>query len=344
MVSLPPHTSHRLQPLDISFFGPLKNAYSRHCNIFMKNKLKSDGREFKLTHYDIAEVFNLAYCDTANIEKAISGFRSAGIFPLHPGKFSEDDFSPAENLIDREEGDTNINLQGTDSATPTKQTIGCEQVITTQENSSPQPSCSGLQQAKQKVLQSRGFVTPIKQNIEHKQVNRMRQENFPPQAPCISRRNLGLGRNNSPHVSVDFISPVPGPRKITAQRKIGRAKQHSEILTATPLKTMLQEKELKKTSKNVQKINSKAKKQVKKRVLVESESEEDSLSEKDLCDDNELDDIDDGEGSNCCLICGEFGKGGELWYRCVSCGNWAHKECSGESTPKDYICDFCQCH
>lgn len=37
-----------------------------------------------------------------------------------------------------------------------------------------------------------------------------------------------------------------------------------------------------------------------------------------MCDDKELDDIDDGGGLNCYNICAEFGKSGELWYRCVS--------------------------
>jgi hypothetical protein len=30
-----------------------------------------------------------------------------------------------------------------------------------------------------------------------------------------------------------------------------------------------------------------------------------------------------------------------LWYRCTSCGFWAHSECSGVETPKNYKCDLC---
>jgi hypothetical protein len=32
IVCFSPHTSHRLQPLDVSFFGPLKSAYSAECD------------------------------------------------------------------------------------------------------------------------------------------------------------------------------------------------------------------------------------------------------------------------------------------------------------------------
>ncbi|CAF4919927.1 unnamed protein product [Pieris macdunnoughi] len=31
MLSIPPHSSHRLQPLDVTFFGPFKRAYNKEC-------------------------------------------------------------------------------------------------------------------------------------------------------------------------------------------------------------------------------------------------------------------------------------------------------------------------
>nr|XP_047144645.1 MFS-type transporter clz9-like [Hydra vulgaris] len=35
LLSLSPHTSHRIQPLDLTYFGPLKSVYNRECDIFM---------------------------------------------------------------------------------------------------------------------------------------------------------------------------------------------------------------------------------------------------------------------------------------------------------------------
>ncbi|XP_074030793.1 tigger transposable element-derived protein 6 isoform X2 [Leptinotarsa decemlineata] len=49
MLSLPPHTSHRMQPLDVSFFGPLKMAYKKECDLFLKSHLAE-----KITPYDAA--------------------------------------------------------------------------------------------------------------------------------------------------------------------------------------------------------------------------------------------------------------------------------------------------
>lgn len=37
MVGFPPHTTHRLQPMDVSFFGPLKTYSSQEYDIFMIN-------------------------------------------------------------------------------------------------------------------------------------------------------------------------------------------------------------------------------------------------------------------------------------------------------------------
>lgn len=64
MVSLPPHTSHRLQPSDVVFYSPLKSAYKRECDLFMKSK-----NLVKITPYDVAEFFNKAYSLVATIAK-----------------------------------------------------------------------------------------------------------------------------------------------------------------------------------------------------------------------------------------------------------------------------------
>lgn len=111
MLSLPPHTSHKLQPLDLTFFGPFKSSYSYQCTLFLKNKmLDKNSEEYKITEYDIAEIFNLAYSQVANIDKALSGFRSAGIYPLNPEKFSLEDFAPANQIENYSVSDNEENV------------------------------------------------------------------------------------------------------------------------------------------------------------------------------------------------------------------------------------------
>ncbi|CAB3228469.1 unnamed protein product [Arctia plantaginis] len=48
MLSLPPHTSHRMQPLDVTFLGLFKVAYKREFDLFLKSRLAE-----KITPYDV---------------------------------------------------------------------------------------------------------------------------------------------------------------------------------------------------------------------------------------------------------------------------------------------------
>ncbi|CAH1966128.1 unnamed protein product [Acanthoscelides obtectus] len=88
VVTLPPHTSHHLQPLDLTLFSSLKAAFNQECDNFLRSH-----RHEKITPYDIAAIFNNAYVKVANIAKGVTGFASAGIFPLDPEKFTEEDFA-----------------------------------------------------------------------------------------------------------------------------------------------------------------------------------------------------------------------------------------------------------
>ncbi|CAH2008741.1 unnamed protein product [Acanthoscelides obtectus] len=93
MVSFPPHTSDHLQPLDLTFFGPLNNQLSIEYDLQFTNT----GHE-RISEYDLAELLNRAFSKVATMKKAISGFRIAGIYPLNPDKFTEEDFAPANQI------------------------------------------------------------------------------------------------------------------------------------------------------------------------------------------------------------------------------------------------------
>lgn len=110
VVTIPPHTSHRLQPLDVTFYSSLKSAFGRECDSFMKSHPLT-----KITPYELASIFNKAYIRVSNIEKGVSGFKSTGIFPLDTDKFSEDDFvvltheePKLVSIVDEELDDLNL--------------------------------------------------------------------------------------------------------------------------------------------------------------------------------------------------------------------------------------------
>ena len=84
LISLPPHTTHRLQPLDKCFFGPLKEYYRQACDYWMTS---NTGK--RITFYNIAALFGAAYTRACTIDKAVSGFSSCGLWPFNPAVFRD---------------------------------------------------------------------------------------------------------------------------------------------------------------------------------------------------------------------------------------------------------------
>ncbi|KAJ4439318.1 hypothetical protein ANN_07440 [Periplaneta americana] len=282
VVSIPPHTSHRVQPLDVTFFGPLKKAYSRECDLFMKSNFQ------KMIRPDnIAGLFNKAYSNVATIAKAVSGFRASGIYPLDPNIFCDEDFigSSISQPDTNQPANTSEPLPNHSKSDRNDPTV------------SPQPGPS-------KCYLPFETVSPL------------------PSRP--NKNNVGICRE--------------------------RSKQHSQIFTKTPVKAVLEDKKRKREERNKKKVSSqnkvtvahktKQKKRYRRNLnkIFDSDSE---LDEEPVCDDNSDDDIPIESECEQCLICNEFGRDGELWYRCTTCGLWAHSECSGWDDPENYMCDIC---
>lgn len=90
IVSFPPHCSHRMQPLDVSVYGPFKRAYNTACNNWMTSH---PGQV--LTIYDVAELSCTAFNSAFTVANISSGFKKAGLYPLDENIFSEDEFLPS---------------------------------------------------------------------------------------------------------------------------------------------------------------------------------------------------------------------------------------------------------
>ncbi|KAH9632846.1 hypothetical protein HF086_013633 [Spodoptera exigua] len=101
IVCLPPHCTHRMQPLDVSFFAPLKTYFNQAISKWLKNH---PGRV--VTQFQIAGLFNEAYGKAATVQNACNGFKSTGIWPLNPEIFPDYMYEPAETtnipLVDEE--------------------------------------------------------------------------------------------------------------------------------------------------------------------------------------------------------------------------------------------------
>lgn len=88
---LPPHTTHRLQPCDVSFFGPLESYFNFELTTWLKNH---PGRTVGL--YQISGIFSNSYCKAATIGNALSGFKSTGINPFNPDIFPDHLYAPSD--------------------------------------------------------------------------------------------------------------------------------------------------------------------------------------------------------------------------------------------------------
>lgn len=91
LLTIPPHTSHKLQPLDVSVFGPLQTFYNAALDSWM---LRNHG--VPATIYNISELLGLAFEKAMTPVNITSGFRKTGIFPFDRNTFTEDDFMPCE--------------------------------------------------------------------------------------------------------------------------------------------------------------------------------------------------------------------------------------------------------
>lgn len=111
LLTLPPHTSHKLQPLDKTVYYALKKYYNQHCQAWL---LINPGK--RVTIYDIADILGEAYPLAFTARNCTSGFRSTGIFPFNPNVFNDDDFiasTVTDIQIKHKDGSNEDNLNQT---------------------------------------------------------------------------------------------------------------------------------------------------------------------------------------------------------------------------------------
>lgn len=91
MLTLPPHSSHKLQPLDLTVFGPFKSYYNTAVDTWL---LQNPGTP--MTIYNIAACVGEAYIKAITPANIIAGFKRSGIVPLNENVFTDADFLPSQ--------------------------------------------------------------------------------------------------------------------------------------------------------------------------------------------------------------------------------------------------------
>ncbi|XP_071575280.1 uncharacterized protein [Temnothorax nylanderi] len=105
VLSLPPHCSHKLQPLDGTVYGPLKKCIHTQCDNWMT---WNPGRT--MTIYDIPGIVTKALPLAVTHQNIVSGFECTGISPFNPDIFQEYEFLPS-SVTDSENPSTSAGLE-----------------------------------------------------------------------------------------------------------------------------------------------------------------------------------------------------------------------------------------
>lgn len=244
VICLPPHCTHRLQPLDVSFMGPLNTFLVQAIENFLRN---NPGRA--VSQFNICRLFGEAYLKASTPNNAINGFRKTGIVPFDANIFGEDDYAAAlttDIVLDFQGGQDMDNAESAISDTViVKQTSNISQIIeleielvnnTTEPLPHMKPTCS--------MNSQNSFAEP---------------------QPSCSYFN----------VSPNMIFPPPRVQSSTTGRKNNRKRGKAALLTSSPYKKELEDAiALKKPQKEPRKKI----KRPKKKIVADSDSDEEDAT------------------------------------------------------------------
>lgn len=327
LISSPPHTTHKLQPLDRTFMKPFKDVYNQQCDMWMRANAGS-----RITDNDIAGLVSKAFTKVARLDIAASGFKCTGIYPFDRHLFSDLDYLAADM--------TNIPLEEP-------------------ETSSNTPGCSGEVSMSVSDLALAGNPST---NCDAEKIDNLVSEEAkdPPEEstnePRISNAKPSTSFNADVIEIVHKLSPLPdAAKKRSAARK--RKWERSEILTSSPYKIAVEEKENEKNAKEEKKkiktkfitvteedgqqtkdVNAKGRGKEKgkqaKGVKAKGKSGDKTKKKQPLKEITEV-------GRTTCVVCLEDYD--EDWIQCTSCQGWAHEACADVPECSDgYICDRCR--
>jgi hypothetical protein len=356
ILSLPSHCTHRLQPLDVSFFKPLNARYNSAVQTWHR---QHPGRP--VTEAEFGELFNIAYASVASLEKAQSGFQKTGLHPFDHNIFTSDDFIAAEATnrpIDIQDDSGRQDQQSpsdhiqasSEEHEPASQIDKNPMTAGPEENIAGEPSCTSLpaNSSQENVDEMQPSLEPFQAVDTAIDFTSLVQDHgsTSADAECNDSDTLTFAKLVRESIS-------------SSHKKLKRSKtvQHAAVVTSSPYKRTMEimkaqnktdTQKGKKTTKpqtlNVKERNEKQSKMAKstgkdklkrtslKRKVAPNVDEAKKVKKPKKVDDAE------------CLYCCElFSASGGRWIECTACCRWAHVECAGVSYKTEtFICDICK--
>ncbi|CAG9584655.1 unnamed protein product [Danaus chrysippus] len=273
ILTLHPHTPAKLQPLDVSIYGPFKTYYNAAIDSWL---LRNPGKP--VTIYDLGEIIGSSFQKAMTPRNITNAFAKCGIYPFDRHIFTEEDFLPS-SVTDRPCPE---DLQGKGNSTPDSISIleecGLEAIVEAPESNvitQPDLNMSPPIKSPEKVAlnmadDAKEISEPIFDQSAHFS-GQCTSQNKSVNSPDSFNRNTPPKSAKEPSFKspFDFRNPIKaGPRKTNRKRrKPGR----SLILTDTPEKTLIEQE------KNAVKRKTEAKKSKIIRTILDSDDEKESL-------------------------------------------------------------------
>uniref|UniRef100_A0A2A4K6U7 DDE-1 domain-containing protein n=1 Tax=Heliothis virescens TaxID=7102 RepID=A0A2A4K6U7_HELVI len=334
VLTLPPHASHRMQPLDLTFHGPLKTAYNKECESFMVNKPGA-----KITTFDVVGLYTKAFNRTTNIEKAMNGFKAAGIYPLDKDKFK----TTFENLADTTDPSTiSVAPRSVASQDPNQSTIDLQtpvardvSITISHRNLGDQSdtSCESLD-----GNESPSLLLPSDLNETDIQAGKSNDLPLPVLEDTVHPTIANLNAS----IPLSDIINMPSLQTPLKNKTRSQKTKHSIILTSTPEKEELEKKEKRKIERTKKKTDKKdpvvGKKKTKTDIIKKSIKKRKNTKTKAKKGVKNFKNFEDSanEEEYYCIICAEkyISPPTEDWIMCITCQKWAHENCTGPSTSR----------
>lgn len=97
LLSLPPLTAHKMQPLNRAILQSFSEAYNQACN-----DLTTKYHPRKITEKDFAGLASAAYASVCRMDSVQHAFKCTGLWPLNPDVFGDSDFDAIGNFQGQE--------------------------------------------------------------------------------------------------------------------------------------------------------------------------------------------------------------------------------------------------
>jgi hypothetical protein len=344
LIALPPHSTHKMQPLDRTVFKSLKSAYNSAADSWMSGNCGK-----RISFFNMAGIFGQAFLRTATPDKAIHGFQVCGLWPFNKDVFTEEDFAAAA-VTEEDQPATSR----TTSVVPTT-----SDQLSRSQTSSVQMTSDQMSINQTSVVQSMSDQASTNQTLSVQMTSDQISTNQISVAQIMSDQpstsHTSSVQMTSDQISVDQSSVIQtmsnqpltsqtsllcsasaedarkiikmlSPRaKLQGPRARTRKVESAALVTSSPYKQAVMEKEAmtqKRQIKSVKPTSQPKKPTIKKKIT----SAKTNRQQSQQADSSTSEDDDDAWP---CLICGEsYSRPREVWLQCQVCHLWAHKDCT----------------